>query len=170
MWAEAYAASRKRLKVLIDKGVADAFAANPAAQQRLTDGLSSSTHQAIIDVLRSRRTKTSGAASRHRQVRKARNGSASSTALLAKRPGEELHLAVERLHPLQGEALRVHLMKCATQDSPTLSRAELSAQRPPPPSPTRRKSKSKDFLNALARAGAARNPLQPPAPLETSGG
>ena len=55
VWAEAYAASRQRLKVLIDKGVADAFAANPAAQQRLADGLSSSTHQAIIDVLRSRR-------------------------------------------------------------------------------------------------------------------
>ena len=65
VWAEAYAASRQRLKVLIDKGVADAFAANPAAQQRLADGLSSSTHQAIIDVLRSRRP------ARHRQVRKA---------------------------------------------------------------------------------------------------
>ena len=39
VWAEAYAASRQRLKVLIDKGVADAFAANPAAQQRLADGL-----------------------------------------------------------------------------------------------------------------------------------
>jgi hypothetical protein len=44
------AASRLRLKALTDKGIADAYAANPAAQQRLADGLSSSMHQAITDV------------------------------------------------------------------------------------------------------------------------
>ena len=46
----AYTASRLRLKALTDKGIADAYAANPAAQQRLADGLSSSMHQAITDV------------------------------------------------------------------------------------------------------------------------
>ena len=50
VWEVAYAASRLRLKALTDKGIADAYAANPAAQQRLADGLSSSMHQAITDV------------------------------------------------------------------------------------------------------------------------
>jgi hypothetical protein len=50
VWEVAYTASRLRLKALTDKGIADAYAANPAAQQRLADGLSSSMHQAITDV------------------------------------------------------------------------------------------------------------------------
>ena len=50
VWEVAYAASRLRLKALVDKGVADSFTANLAAQARLSSGASSSMLGAISSV------------------------------------------------------------------------------------------------------------------------
>ena len=50
VWEVAYAASRLRLKALVNKGVADSFTANLAAQARLASGASSSMLGAISSV------------------------------------------------------------------------------------------------------------------------
>jgi chloramphenicol 3-O-phosphotransferase len=50
VWEVAYAASRLRLKALVDKGVADSFTTNLAAQARLASGALSSMLGAISSV------------------------------------------------------------------------------------------------------------------------